>query len=202
MSTKKIGSWLLALFAGAALLLAVPGTTFAQEAKTLEVDPAHSDFLVRAKHMGVGYTFVEFNEMSGTVELNEEKPSDSSVNITVKAASIESHNKKRNGHLKSPDFLNAKKYPEITFESDEIEKVDDKTFKVSGDLTIRGVTKPITVDIKHLGTMTDPKGKTHAGFYTEFKIDRTDFDINWKKDAGIVGKKLHLTIAIEAVSPN
>ena len=199
--SSRIGTLLSSLLALAALTVAVPTTAFAEDAtKTLKVDKAHSDFLVRAKHLGVGYTFLEFNDMSGEIKFNDEDPSKSSINLTVKAASVESHNKKRDGHLKSPDFLSAKKYPEITFESDSIEKVDDGTFEVSGDLTIRDVTKPVTVEVKYLGKAKGPKGKTeHRGFYTEFSIDRTDFGVNWKPDAGIVGKELHLIIALEAV---
>jgi len=193
-------SWGLALVTFALAALSFPAVGAAQDgATTLEIDPDHSNFIVRASHLGASFTFIEFTDFTGSIEYNKEEPSKSSVNFTVKANSVDTGVEKRNKHLKSPDFLHAKKHPEITFESTEVKKKDDKTFQVTGDLTIRDNTKEITVDVKHVGSGKDQKGNTRHGFYTEFEIDRTEFGVDWKPDAGVVGKTLRLIVAIEGV---
>lgn len=201
---RRMGTF-LALAAGALLTFGAPAPAAAQDdgnggATELKVDPAHSNFLARVKHLGVAYYYSQFQDVSGTIKLNKEKTSESSVNITVKAESFESNHEKRNKHIKGPDFLNAKKYPEITFESKKVEKKDEKTWEVTGDFTLRGQTKEITIDVKHLGSTKGPEGKTHHGFYTVFDINRLDWGIDWKPDAGVVSEDVQLTISIEAVT--
>lgn len=197
--TRSSGWW-VGLISLALALAGLPATAVAQDGtKSLEVDPAHSNVLVRAKHLGAGFTFLEFTDFSGTVKFNKEKPSKSAVNLTVKTASVDSGVEKRDNHLKGPDFFHAKKYPELTFESKKVKKKGDKTYEVTGDLTIRDKTKEITIDVKHLGKGKDQDGNTRYGFYTEFEIDRTEFGVSWKPDAGIVGKTIRLIIALETV---
>lgn len=198
-------STMMALAAGVMLTLGVSAPASAQDdgnggATKLKVDPAHSNVLARVKHLGVSYYYSQFTDLSGTIELNEGSPSKSSVNLTIKADSFESHHKKRNNHVKGPDFLNAKKYPEITFESTEVSKKNDNTWEVTGDLTLRDKTKSITIDVKHLGSAKGPEGKTHHGFFTEFVINRLEWGVDWKPDAGVVSKDIRLTFSIEAVT--
>jgi len=199
-STRHRGWW-VGLIALALALATFPVTAVAQDdgTKSLEVDPVHSNVLVRAKHLGAGFNFLEFTDVSGTVEFNQEEPSKSAVNLTVKTASVDSGVEKRDNHLKGPDFFHAKQYPEMTFESKNVEKAGEKTYEVTGDLTIRDKTKEITIEVQHLGEGKDQDGNTRYGFYTEFEIDRTEFGVSWKPDAGIVGKTIRLIIALEGV---
>ncbi len=194
---KQFAKWTSALTAVATLMLVAPTLASAQETETLQIDPVHSNVLFRANHMGIGYVFGEFLEFDGTLEYSEEEPSASSIEFAVQADSIETHNEKRNNHLKGPDFLNAKKHGELTFESNEVEKVDDETWEVSGDLTIRGETKPITIDVKELGEGKGPEGNFRRGFYSEFDIERTEFGVDWNPD--VVQEPLRLILAFEFV---
>lgn len=180
----------------------VPTLSFAQDdaEQTFSIDPAHSSVLFRANHMDIGYVFGMFPEISGEFTFNKEDPSASSVNIEVQAGSVETFVDKRDKHLRSPDFLSAKEFSTITFESTDIEKADGKTYKVTGDFTIRDVTKEITIDVKHLGSGKGPEGNFRRGFYTEFDIDRTQFNVDWNPE--VVGKKLRIILAFEGVVKN
>jgi len=191
--------WTLSLTAIAAFLVVGPASLTAQETETFNADAAHSNVLFRANHLDIGYSFGEFLEFDATLEYNENDVSKSSLEMTVQADSLQTHHKKRDDHLKQSDFLHAKKHPEITFESNEVERVDDDTLRVEGDLTIRGETKPIDIEVKELGSGNGPEGNFRRGFYTEFDINRMDFGIDWKPDAGVVGKKIRLIMSFEFV---
>jgi polyisoprenoid-binding protein YceI len=182
-----------------------PATSFAQDkekegggkVETLKVDAAHSKLMARADHVGIGFVFVEFPDLSGTIEFNPDEPAESSIDFTAKTTTLVSHQKKRDKHLKGPDFFNAKKHPELTFESKNIEKTGEDTYKVAGDLTIKGTTKSIEIQVKHIGSGKGPQGKFRRGFYTEFEINRLDFGIDWKPEAS--DEMVRIILAIESV---
>ena len=119
-------------------------------ADSYKVDPVHSSVVFSIKHFGVTDFYGDFKQISGTVTFDTADPSKSSVELTVPVESLDTRNEKRDQHLKSPDFFNAKQFPAITFKSNKIEGSGD-TYKISGDLTIHGVTKPITVEFKKGG---------------------------------------------------
>lgn len=176
---NRIRSTAAALTLAAAALFASPATLQAETA-VYEVDGSHSSVLWKIFHMNVSDFYGRFNDVAGKVALDDADPSKSSVQITLKADSIDSGNEKRDQHIKGPDFLNAKQFPEITLKSTKVSKVDDKTYAVDADLTLHGVTKPVSFKFTLTGTTKHPRsGKEVAGGRTEFTIKRSDFGINY-----------------------
>ncbi|MCZ6597348.1 MAG: YceI family protein [Planctomycetota bacterium] len=167
------------------------GTTYA-------IDPTHSQVLFRIKHLGVSYNYGRFNDVSGTVVIDEDRASKSSIEVVVKADSVDTNNGNRDNHIKSPDFLSAKEFPTITFKSKKVTQKGN-TWKVTGDLTLHGVTNEIEVEVEHVGTGTGPRGGTLTGFETVFEIDPTDYEIRWiAEHPDMLGPEIRMIIAIEA----
>jgi polyisoprenoid-binding protein YceI len=164
-------------------------------ADTYKVDPVHTSVVFRAGHAGVGAVYGVFKEASGTFTLDEADLSKSSFNFEVAAGSVDSRVEKRDAHLKSPDFLNAKQYPEITFKSTSVKKIDDKHLEVTGDLTLHGVTKSITVPVELLGKGEFPQGTPRAGLETIVALKTSDYQI--KGLPGLVSDEIKLMIAVE-----
>ncbi|MFN0242133.1 MAG: YceI family protein [Planctomycetota bacterium] len=164
-------------------------------ADAYKIDAVHSSVVFKAKHQNVSWGFGRFNDISGTITYDEAKPESSKVDLTIKTESVDTANGKRDGHLKSPDFFDAKQFPTATFVSKSV-KSKDKKLAVTGDLTIRGVTKSITIDVEVTGVAKDGQGGELAGFYTEFTIQRTDFGVNYGQ--GGIGTDVTLMIGIEA----
>ena len=189
----------IGLFAVIALLF-VPAAGFAEDGESatesLKIDPGHSNVMFKVNHLGIGYIYGQFTDFSGTIEFNEDEPSDSSIEFTVKTASVETNVDKRDKHLKSPDFLHAKKHPEMTFESTKIEK-DGDDYQVTGKLSIRGKTKEVSFEAEHVGSGKGPGGNFRRGFTAEFEIDRTEFGVDWNPE--VVKKEMELILAFEAV---
>ena len=175
------------------LLLALP--VVAAAADTYNVDTAHSTVGFSVRHI---FTRVpgEFNDFAGTIVYDPENPAASKVEFTVQAASLDTRNERRDGHLKSADFFDVEKHPTLTFKSKKVSGSGD-ALQLTGDLTIRGVTKEVTVPVEVLGTMG-----AKAGFATEFKIDRTDFGVAWNRAAegggSILGDEVTIRIDVEA----
>lgn len=193
----------LALVAGILLLAPLfSAAPAAAEKATYKIDPAHSEASFQIRHL---FTQVRgrFNTFSGTIEMDPDNLADSKVELTIDAASINTENDQRDGHLKSEDFFSVKKYPEITFVSDSIEKTGESTYAVKGTFTMRGVSKEITLPVKLLGVGTDPWGNTRAGFSTETTLDRQEYGVNWNKalDQGgyLLGDDVDVQVNIEAI---
>jgi polyisoprenoid-binding protein YceI len=148
---------------------------------TLEADPAHSSASFSVKHMMVSNVRGEFSKLQSTLLWNKEEPTKSTVEAKLDAASIDTHNEKRDGHLKSPDFFDAAKCPEITFKSTKIEKGSaEGKYKVLGNLTMRCVTKPVTLDADVPGKgFKTPWGTTSYGASAETTIKRSDFGLTY-----------------------
>jgi len=174
-------------------------------AATWQIDPAHSNVSFSVRHMMISNVRGEFTKVSGTVEGDEKTPTQAVITVTIDAASIDTREAKRDGHLKSPDFLDVAKYPTITFKSKKIEPAAAGQFKVTGDLTLHGVTREVVLDVSDLtASIKDPMGKTRAGARATTKIDRKDFGINWSKamDGGglLVGDDVSINIDVEATT--
>lgn len=176
-----------------ALLLSAP----AWAADTYEVDGAHSSVIFRVKHLDVSYLYGRFNDVTGTVALDAADPSKSVIDIKVNAQSIDTHNEKRDQHLQSPDFFNAKQFPTIAFKSKKVAKKSGDTWSVTGDLTLHGVTKEVTVDFQRTGEGKDPWGGYRAGTEATFNVSRAAFGMGGMPDA--VGDDVRLHISLEGV---
>ncbi|MFZ9859344.1 MAG: YceI family protein [Roseiflexaceae bacterium] len=167
------------------------------------IDTSHSEILFTVRHMMISNVRGQFNKFSGTINLDEATPTNSSVDVSIDVASINTRDEKRDGHLTSPDFFDAATYPTITFKSTKVEKTGDTTGKIHGDLTIKGVTKAVTLDATFMGKAKSPWGTTSAGFNASTKINRTDFGLTWNvalETGGIlVGEEISINIELEAV---
>jgi polyisoprenoid-binding protein YceI len=183
----------------AVLLLATPALA---GASTWKIDPAHSAAHFAIKHLVVATVRGDMGPIAGTLELDETNPAKSTVTATVDATAINTRDAKRDEHLRSPDFLDTAKYPTITFTSTKVEKVSDTQYKVTGDLTLRGVTKPVVLTVEGSPTpVKDPFGNTKLGGTATTRINRQDFGIAWSKslDAGglVVADEVDITIDLE-----
>jgi polyisoprenoid-binding protein YceI len=166
------------------------------------IDPAHSRIGFVARHAMVTKVRGSFNEFAGSGYFDAENPSASKAQLTIQAASIDTRNADRDAHLRSNDFFAMESYPEIVFVATGVEAVD-RVYRLSGDLTIKGVTKPVTVDFEYTGTAVDPYGNTRVGFEGSTTINRKDWGVNWNTalEAGgvLVGDKIVLEFEVSAI---
>ena len=143
------------------------------------IDPTHSEIQFKIKHLVISTVTGNFGKFSGDVETDGDSFDNASVHFTVDVNSINTGNEQRDGHLKSPDFFDAASHPTADFVSTGVAKTGDNTFKLKGNLTIRGTTKPIELDVEFGGIMKDPYGNIKAGFEVTGKINRKEFGLQW-----------------------
>lgn len=191
-----------ALIGIAATLLAL-GVAEAR-ATTWEIDPAHSSAQFAVKHLVISTVRGHMGKVTGTLNLDEQDVSKSTIEATVDAAGIDTREAKRDDHLRSPEFLDTAQYPTITFKSTKITKLASDRYKVTGDLTMRGVTKAVTLDVEGSPTpLKDPFGNTKIGGVVKTRLNRKDFGVNWSKtmDNGglVVGDDVDVTIDVQFV---
>lgn len=169
---------------------------------TWKLDSAHTQINFSAKHMMVTTVRGTFHDVEGTIELDENDPTRSRGEFRVKTASIDTNFAARDAHLRSADFFDVETYPEITFVSTDIKRQDDDEYLVTGDLTIRDVTKPITFEVELEGIVKGMSGARHAGLEAKAKIARDDWGLNWnvalEQGGWLVGKDIKIDIAIAA----
>jgi polyisoprenoid-binding protein YceI len=185
----------------AAALCAAPGTALAS---TWQIDPAHTSAQFAVRHLMVSTVRGQMGKVAGTVTLDANDLTHSSVEASIDASGIDTREPKRDDHLRSPDFLDVAKYPTVTFKSTKVEKVADDHYKVSGDLTLRGVTKPVVLDVTGSAKpLHDPMGNVKLGGSATTRINRQDFGVSWSKslDGGgvVVGDEVDITIDVELV---
>jgi polyisoprenoid-binding protein YceI len=178
------------------------GISAARASDTFEVDRSHSSVGFKVRHL-VSNVTGRFGDFSGTVMLDLTDPSRSSVAFKIKAASIDTQEPKRDGHLKSPDFFEVEKFPEWTFASTKIVKAQGNAYDVTGSFAMHGVTREITIPVELLGTAKDPWGNERAGFSSSFSLNRKEYGIVWNKilDAGgtLLGDEVTVSINLEAI---
>jgi len=169
---------------------------------TYKIDAAHSEVTFKVKHLMIASVTGQFKEFDGSMTAEKADFTDASIDFEALINSITTGNDQRDGHLKSDDFFAAEKYPKLTFKSTAIQKLDEETYNLTGNLTIRDVTKPVTLKVTYGGQIIDPWGQTKLGFEIEGKINRKDFGLTWSattETGGIVVSddvKLHLNIEL------
>jgi polyisoprenoid-binding protein YceI len=172
------------------------------EAGTFAIDPAHSRVGFIVRHLMVSKVRGSFTQVSGEIKVSGD-PQASTVTVRIPAESIDTGTPDRDTHLRSGDFLDVEKYPELTFRSTRVVQSSDDEFALIGELTIRDVTREVTLDVEFEGSATSPWGQEVIGFSATAEIDRDEFGINWNQalEAGgvVVGRKVKLEIEVEAV---
>ena len=185
MRTRTFAFTVLAIGAlgYAASMTAAPGQTTAPApsaaGESFKVDPVHSAIIFGIKHLGASYFYGRINGPEGTFHFNPDDVSACSFDIKAKAQNIDTDNGMRDSDLKSENFFSAKQFPEISFKSTTVKKQGKDTYQVAGNLALHGVTKPITIDLEHVGTKDHPKFGHRCGFRTTFTIKRSDFGMTF-----------------------
>jgi len=172
-------------------------------AGTYALDASHSQVGFAVRHLMVSKTRGRFSDFAGTIEIGE-NPLDSSVEVTIQAASVDTRDEQRDGHLRSGDFFDAEAYPTLSYKSRSVRPAGkDGQYIVDGDLTIKGVTQPVPLELSYEGGTTDPWGGVRAGFSAKAELDREAFGLTWNQalETGgvVVGKKVTIEIEAEAV---
>lgn len=167
------------------------------------IDSAHSEINFTVRHMMISNVRGRFEKFSGEVEFDEYDPTLSKVDVQLEAASINTREAQRDGHLRSADFLNVEQYPYVTFKSTRIEVIDDIEGKVYGDLTIRNITRPVVLDVEYAGMAKSPYGTTSAGFSASTTINRKEWGLVWNvalETGGVlVGEDIKINIELEII---
>jgi len=170
---------------------------------TWKIDASHSEITFKVKHLVISTVSGKFNEFDATVEAEKDDFSDAQVSFSAKIDSISTGNEQRDGHLKSADFFDAAGHPELTFKSTALKQVSGSDYELTGDLTIRGTTKPVTLKAEFGGIQNDFYGNTVAGFELTGKINRQEFGLTWSAvtEAGgvVVSDDVKLAVNVELI---
>ena len=168
----------------------------AQAGDDYSIDPVHSSVYFKISHIGLSYVFGRFNAFSGTFTIDANDASKCAFAMNIKTETIDTNNAARDNHLRSPDFFNVKQYPSIDFKSTAVKAVKDG-FEVTGDLTMHGVTKPVTFTVTGGKSAEFPKGVKRTGYSTELVLKRTDFGVGDPKLGNMLGEDVHIAISFE-----
>jgi len=181
----------------AALALALPALLATHaNAASYNIDNAHTSVIFKVMHLGIAPFYGRFNKVSGSFTYDAKSPAASTLSVEIDVNSIFTADRKRDDHLKSPDFFNAKQFPTITIKSTKVAGSGD-TLKVTADVTVRGITKSLTFDVKKTGEGKDPWGNERVGFEGSLTIDRMDFGVSYMPDG--LGKQVTILFALEGV---
>jgi len=194
-------SWISKIATAIAMVVALP---ILAHADTWQIDPAHTNVEFTVRHMMISNVKGQFQKTSGTITVNGNDATSAKIDATIDASSIDTRVERRDADLKSPNFLDVEKYPTITFKSTKVEAAGPAKWKVTGDLTLHGVTKPLVLDVEGTGApINDPMGNTRAGASATTKIKRSDFGLTWNKvlESGgvMVGDEVAISIDVEAI---
>ena len=169
------------------------------------VDPNHTQVEFSAKHMGIMTVKGHITGVQATIDFNEDDFTASSVAATIDPTTLTTNDERRDAHLKLPDFLNVEQFPTMAFQSTRIERAAHDRYTMKGDLTMRGVTRAVSLDVVYSGQAKDPMGNMHAGFSAYTTINRKDWGLNWNMalETGglLVGEDVKLALEVEAVKP-
>lgn len=192
MNFKKLSALMMGFFLFGTLAFA----------ETYKIDDTHTTVGFKIRHL---FSNIQgrFDKFEGTIEYDPKNPSAWKTNATVQAASINTNVESRDKHLRTADFFDVEKFPVITFKSTEVVNATEKSAQLKGDLTIHGVTKPVTLDLQILGVGKDPWGNVRAGFTATTKINRKDFGLTWNEtlETGgvLVGEEVDITLDVEGI---
>ncbi|MFI9269548.1 YceI family protein [Kitasatospora sp. NPDC052896] len=189
--------------AAAATAATVSGPDLSHLTGDYTVDPAHSRLGFTVRHAMVTNVRGEFTDYEGRLHLDGGNPAASSAELVIKVASVDTKNEQRDGHLRTGDFFAAESHPEITFRSTRTERLDSDSYRMTGELTIKSVTRPVVLDLEFTGTATDPYGIERVGFEGSATVDRTDFGLTYNaalETGGVlIGERVKLSFDISAV---
>jgi len=175
--------------------------TTATATRTFQIDKAHSEATFQVRHL-ISKVRGRFSDFDGTIDFDQARPEQSQVSVTIRAASIDTGVADRDKHLRSDDFFAVDKYPTLTFVSTTIAPKGGNRYEVTGDLTMRGVTKSIVLPIEFLGAATDPWGNQKVAFEGEVTLNRKDYGLNWNAaiETGgfLVGDEVKVSLSIQA----
>ncbi len=188
------------------LMLLLAGlTSLLAQTNNWKLDAAHTSVQFSVKHMLISKVAGNFPEFSGSIQLSDDNFTNAQISGTVTVSSLDTDNDRRDNHLKSEDFFLAEEYPEMTFKSSKVEKTGKNAYAITGDLTIKNITKTVTFDAQHGGTIT-VRGARRMGWHASTTINRFDFDLKWNKtlEAGglVVGKLVTIDISAEFIERN
>ena len=161
---------------------------------SFQVDSVHSTSIFRAHHLGAGMFYGRFNDVTGTIDIVEGLPV---FAISIAIDSVDTNNEKLDGHLKSPDFFNSVEFPEMTFKSSSAKNIGDEKYEVVGEITLHGVTKPLTVVMEKTGQVTNSRGEM-IGFETTFTLNRSEFGMTYGVESGALSDNVKVIVALEA----
>ncbi len=168
-----------------------------------QIDPAHSAIEFSVRHLMITNVRGQFDKFGGSVDFDEQNPTQTKVNVQIEAASINTKAADRDNHLRSADFLYASNHPYLSFVSKNVALTDKSHARLTGDLTIRGVTRPVVLDVEYVGSIKNPWGMTSAGFNARTKINRKDWGLNWNQalETGgvLVGDQINIEIELELI---
>jgi len=168
-----------------------------EEHYIIDTEGAHAFIQFRIQHLGYSWLYGRFNDFAGSFSYDEDNPSASSVEVIVKTASLDSNHAERDKHLRDKDFLDVSKFPEATFKSTSYDETGDDTATLIGDLSLRGVTKPVTIAVTKIGQGPDPWGGFRRGFEGTTTIKLADFGID--EDLGPASREVELTLSVEGI---
>ena len=167
------------------------------------IDTAHSEVNFTVRHMMISNVRGRFEKFTGTVDFDENNPANTTVDVQIEAASISTREPQRDGHLRSPDFLDAEKYPYLTFKSKRVKVIDTQHAELVGDLTIRDITREVILDVEYSGMSKSPWGTTNAGFTASTRISRKNWNLNWnvalETGGWLVGDEIKIDLELEII---
>lgn len=184
-----------------AVLFAIAGTSAWAQVENYKIDPSHTSVVFKAGHLGFSHTYGMFpgKDVEGTFQVDEKDPGKGKIELKIKADSIMTFDEKRDKHLKSPDFFNSKQNPLITFTSTQIKKVSGNQYSITGNLSMNGVTKPITFDFHRGRTGKDPWGNVRTGGDATFKVKRSDYKMNYMLGNEQIPDDVELMVSLEGI---
>ena len=161
-----------------------------------DLDPSHTSLVFSTSHFGYSYTFGRFNKLAGAFRFDKNNPSASAFTVEIDAASLDTNDKKRDEHLQSPDFFDVRQFPKIAFQTTSV-TASGNDLKLTGKITLHGVTKEVTIPLKYLGEGNGPYGKYRCGFYSNFRIKRSEFGMKGMLEA--IGDDINIIFSFEGV---